>query len=885
MADYDGSIRINTKIDSKEASAQLMALENRITKTADKVSSLRKKMESLKDVKIPTREYQEIQRQIEATENKINDLVARQEKFLATGGKESSSTYQRMQYDLEELRNSIPYLQGELQDLVDSGKAFTLGTDTEQYTKLEQELKSTENDLLVLNKRHDELIKKQGTVSERFSKMRSSVKKAFDTASEGVKKSTGLFSTFISRMKGLALSLLIFNWISKAFDAMISGMKAGFSNFAGYSDSYAQSIQNMKNAMSTLGNQFAAAFAPIVQMVIPWLNSLINALTTAMTYVSQFFAILGGKSTFTKAKKVQDSYNKSLGGTAKAADKARGALAKFDDLDVLQKQDDAVGGGGGGAGEGFGDMFEEVPVDNRVQTWLDGIIDRLNVLKGIFSKGFWDGLGDWGNKWESIKANASSIKDILVEIWTDPLVLSAADKWIESVLYMLGTLAGSVASMGLTIAENITGGINQYLGENKDRIKEHLISMFDIWAEVNNMFSELFTSIAFVFEGFASEQGQQLTSNIIGIFVNSFMDILEIASKFALDILNIFIQPFVENKEQFRTALEGFLGVLSEVAETIKQGIDDTFSKLNEVYDAHFKPFFDSVAEGLTVLVEHFLTFWNEQVQPILEEWAEAFDLLWQEHIQPMINNFIELLGQAADFLKEVWENIIMPFVKWIIDNILPVILPIIDGVVKALMAAVGSIADAISGVIDIFKGLLTFLSGVFTGDWGKAWQGIAQIVEGVKNTIKGIINAILGAVEAMANGVVKAVNKIIDAINGLEISNPFTGEEIWSPNIRPIPSVSIPRLASGSVIRGGNPFMAILGDQPAGQVNVEAPLDTIRQALREELSSVNLGGTGGGTLQVVLNVNGADLARATINDWLSELSRQGYDVSVLGVT
>lgn len=722
-------------------------------------------------------------------------------------------------------------------------------------------------------------------VPDKFSKMRDSAKKAFDAASEGAKKSTGLLSTFISRMKGLALSLLIFNWISKGFNAMISGMKAGFSNFAGYSDSYAQSVQNMKNSMSTLGNQFAAAFAPIVQMVIPWLNSLINALTTAMTYVAQFFAVLGGKSTFTKAKKLQDSYNKSLGGTAKAADKARGALAKFDDLDVLQKQDDAGGGGGGGAGDMATDMFEEVPVDYEVAQWIDDIINKLNILKGIFAQGFWDGLGDWGAKWEDIKNNASSIKDTLIGIWTDPEVVSSSQAWSESIIYMLGALAGSVTSIGLTIAANILGGIEIYLGENKDRIKEFLISMFDISTEVNYMFAELFSSIAFVFEAFASEQGQQLTANIIGIFADSFMGIIELASKFALDILNIFIQPFVENKEQFRTALEGFLGVLSEVAGTIKRGIDETFSKLNEVYDEHFKPFFDSVADGLSKLVEHFLTFWNEQVQPILEEWAENFDLLWQEHIQPMINNFIELLGQAADFLKEVWENIIMPFVQWIIDNILPIILPIIDGVVNALMAAAGGIADAISGVIDVFKGLLTFLSGVFTGDWDKAWEGITQIVEGVKNTIKGIINAILGAVESMANGVVKAVNKIIDAINGLEISNPFTGEEIWSPNIKPIPPVSIPRLATGSVIRGGNPFMAILGDQPAGQVNVEAPLDTIRQALREELSSANLGGAGGGALQVVLNVNGEDLARATINDWLSELSRQGYDVSVLGVT
>ena len=74
MAQYDGSVRINTEITTKKASAQLMTLENRIVKTADKVASLRSKMDSLKNAKIPTQEYKEIQKQIEDTEKKFTAL-------------------------------------------------------------------------------------------------------------------------------------------------------------------------------------------------------------------------------------------------------------------------------------------------------------------------------------------------------------------------------------------------------------------------------------------------------------------------------------------------------------------------------------------------------------------------------------------------------------------------------------------------------------------------------------------------------------------------------------------------------------------------------------------------------------------------------------------
>lgn len=112
---------------------------------------------------------------------------------------------------------------------------------------------------------------------------------------------------------------MIFNWITKAFNAMVAGMQKGFSNLAKYSAPLANSFQFLKNSLVTLGNAFAAAFAPIVQMVIPYLNALINGIARAITYVAQFIAILGGKSTFIRAKKIQDSYNDSLNGTAAAA--------------------------------------------------------------------------------------------------------------------------------------------------------------------------------------------------------------------------------------------------------------------------------------------------------------------------------------------------------------------------------------------------------------------------------------------------------------------------------------------------------------------------------------------------------------------------------------
>ena len=254
------------------------------------------------------------------------------------------------------------------------------------------------------------------------------------------------------------------------------------------------------------------------------------------------------------------------------------------------------------------------------------------------------------------------------------------------------------------------------------------------------------------------------------------MGITELASKLFRDIANIIIQPFVDNKEGFRTALEGFLGVLAEVTGTIKDGIDETFDKLNEVYDEHFKPFFDSVAQGLSDLVGSFLEFWNGTVQPILEEWAGKFDALWKEHIQPFLDSVAELLGSVADLLKTLWEQALQPFIQWIIDNVLPIVLPIIQSIYDTLVTVIGDIADMLTDFVNTLKGIIDLVVALINGDWSGAWEAAKGVVENsfnillsfIKTNIDimiGLVDAgaqlILGILETFFQGIIDAVVKI----------------------------------------------------------------------------------------------------------------------------
>ena len=999
MPKYDGSIRINTKIETKDLNSQMMRVSNAIKKDSAALDSLNRKMEEFSQKKIPTEKFAELQRELEKAESEYSKLQARMsqkgaatseykalQKDLVAAQGELSKLVER-QTDVENIGVSqtggawdvineqvaaasdrVDDLKEKLQQMENSGKAYTPKVDkaqldeaaqkvdeikakinaekasgaafvspkdTEEFQKMSAKASQLAGNIDVSKRRMAELNAKQKPIKKEFDRMKNSADKAFKTASSGAKKSAGLFGTFASRLKGIALSLLIFNWITKAFNAMVAGMQKGFSNLAKYSAPLANSFQSLKNSLATLGNAFAAAFAPIVQMVIPYLNALINGIARAITYVAQFIAILGGKSTFIRAKKIQDSYNDSLNGTAAAAKKAAGALAKFDDLDVLQKQDDSGGGGGGTQPK---DMFEEVPVDSKLIDWLDGIKEKLSPIleylekmRDAFADGFFKALGDPTDRLETIRKGLEQIKTAMIDIWTDPDVLGAADRWVMSLVEMLGSFAGMIASVGLSLAAFFIGGFGQYLENDTDKIKQWLIQMFDIGTEINQLLENLFVGIAKVFEALASENGIRMATAMFGSFFSAMGGMSELAAKIGRDLLEVIVQPFTDNAGILEHAFEGLFGSTATYLEGLKQTFDDCFAYINRTYDKYVKPFVDSFANGISSIITNFMNAWEQYIQPTIDRIAEKMSSLMNDHFVPLVAVVSSVVGHITSLLQSTWETIIQPILDWIINYVGILLVEVFNLLVDILLQGVQLIIDGFTNFmafLDTFvlrpwaegwenaKEIFAFfwqsinelseflrktLEQVFKiirklidGDWKGAWNTAQEIftifktkVEGVVDSIKAFLSGFFTWVSDMIAGVIEEIKNI-----GSGIKNAFTGggsskprtmstqpyainESFASRTLRDIPA-----LASGSVIRGGNPFLAILGDQRAGQTNIEAPIGTIKQAVSEVMAE-----SGGGfrTARIVLQVNGVDLAQATLQDFLSEASRQGYDLEVIG--
>lgn len=129
------------------------------------------------------------------------------------------------------------------------------------------------------------------------------------------------------------------------------------------------------------------------------------------------------------------------------------------------------------------------------------------------------------------------------------------------------------------------------------------------------------------------------------------------------------------------------------------------------------------------------------------------------------------------------------------------------------------------------------------TDSWNELKENTSTVWDQIKNVIKNPINAIIGFINRLISGVVSGINGMTSALNNVSFDVPDwipgIGGSTFGFNIPQISVPEIPMLATGAVFRGGKPFAAIVNDQPRGQTNIEAPLKVIRQALREELTSL----------------------------------------------
>ena len=233
------------------------------------------------------------------------------------------------------------------------------------------------------------------------------------------------------------------------------------------------------------------------------------------------------------------------------------------------------------------------------------------------------------------------------------------------------------------------------------------------------------------------------------------------------------------------------------------------------------------IAAALIALVS--FTGHGEELINGLKETIDGFGKFFKGVFSGDMEMTAEGLKQIWDGLKNTWNAIIDSirdawnmFIEWLRGK---------NPELAAIFETYGKLAaDLYNTAKQILSGFITFISGVFTGDWNRAWEGVKEIFRGIWNRIVAIL-------EGAINLIIGGINWMIRQLNKIQIKAPdWLGGGTIGFNIPAISTVSIPRLAQGAVIPPNREFLAVLGDQKNG-TNVEAPLETIKQAVAEVLS------------------------------------------------
>lgn len=945
---YDGEIRIRTLIENGKASSQLLQLEAKFQKLTSEAKKLSDGMREIEQQKIPTEEYKAAQDQFNKDSAALDKLIERMDKFQAIGGKTDSKAFKSMQYDAEQLKKSIEYVSGELQAMKDSGTAYVDTKSTAEYQKKAEKLWEVNRQLDTTKRKMEEVAAKEvktGAESSKLEKVVSAanrIKNAFSGATKTIgnfgsravsicgkviggvknaanrisglfKKSNGLLNTFSSRLKGISLSLLVFNWITKAFNAMVAAFKEGIQSMAKYSADFNSRMSELKTATSTLKASLGALAAPIVSAVVPAIVTLCNWLTTAVNKINMLISALSGKSTWTQAKKQQVDYAKSLNSTAAAAKKAAGALQGFDELNVISSNNS----GSDGSGSDTGNVaYEEMPIS-----------DSAKKIKDILAGEDWTELG---------KIIADKLNDAMKNIPWDSIQTEA-----EKTGKRIGTLINGFVGefdwnlLGATIAQGVNTALiflNTFL-ETVD------------WSKVGS-------AIASGINGFIETTDWSLLGSTICNGINAAIDVLyglvttldweKIGSSIGTSITNVVQNIKWEDcGEALGTAVSGLITVLDEFIKntdwgsigkgivdaiggffttidwgTIGETISSALIALCDFFTGTMKEIdWSGIPKYVVDSISDFLTNfdWTETAEKVgellgqalraaIETFAGIWDLLkeawgsvkdyFEEYIEEAGGNVIEgLYNGILDALKSVgrWikENIFDPFIKGF-KNAFGIHSPstvmkkmgayIIEGLklgLKDIWNKVKSIIENLKANIKkAFTSIKTNTIAVFTS----MKNTVVNIFKGIWNGIKGIINNIIGGIEKMANSVISGLNSMINAMNKLswDIPDwvPKIGGNKFGISIPTIASVSIPRLANGCITTGST--LANIGE--AGREAV-LPLENNLSYLEPLADMIASKMEGVQTVRIVPDKNGIfKVVREEANSYYRRTGNPAFD-------
>lgn len=710
------------------------------------------------------------------------------------------------------------------------------------------------------------------TVGGLGARVFGTLQRAVDGLRAKLTQSSKNIAKFRNRLMSIVSGALVFNLIS-----------AGLRKITEWMGSAALSSATLRAALGNLQGAASTAATPLLQAILPALTAIANAAATAFYYIAQLVSFLTGKSigASQSAAKAMGKYAKAAKSAGSAAD---GALAKFDELDVLDKNS----GGGAGAITPNYDFNTDNPfLDEIMQAIKDGdwygvgqligekLRDSLNAIP-------WPDIQDKARAWATNIANCINGFIEVPGLWE--AIGHTVAQGLNTALIFADTLMQGIHwdSLGAGIARGLTTAVAELdwplLGRVlTDGMRAAILTLYSFvqtytgWADLGNSIAACINSaIANIpwmeaglgLSGFvvgllhtliATVQGTDWTAlgqNIVSmVSAIDWVGLFSAMGTLAIDVLQA-INGILGQVDwgavgqKIMDCIEAvdWAGILSQLGEIINNNWPLLLAILGAALLPQISTFILStllgaVLNALAVFIASVVAsigLWPLLLVAAVSVILAAIIETLRKHgddIRAGVDKFGEtiadIIRSAGEKVKEIWNGL------WLTVKLIGMQLweDITQGW-NDFWTNIGTALD--SAVADIQQG------------WNDAWTAVSDFVsdiwEGITDTIETAINGIIGLVNGMISAIVDGVNGVIGVLNGFGFDVPEwaqdkLGVERVGFNIDPITAPQIPYLAQGAVIPANHEFLAVLGDQTNG-TNIEAPLATIQQALAEVMEA-----------------------------------------------
>ena len=656
-----------------------------------------------------------------------------------------------------------------------------------------------------------------------------------------------------------------------------------FKSMASYVGGAIAMNEQLASSLNSIQVNLATAFYPIIQAVIPILQTLISWLATAIGWLASFISLLfgttvsasraGAKAMTEAMGGVGDSAGDAADDTADAAKKMKQSFLGIDEINTLDQDDDddkGKGKGKGGKGGGPAGAWDWDIPEPELPKWLTNMLDKikpfLEKMKKLFTDGFKSAFNPSGI--DKMMQAFQRIGKNLQEIFTNPKLVNAFSNFIDKAVYASGQKLGALANIGLSIAENLVGGFDLYLENHKGYIIDRFTNIFDSLGRMAELDGMLWEAIGRMSEVFRSDSAMQITSDIIAIFANAGLGIIDVFFKFKTDMTEMMVLPITENLGIIQENFQGFVDALVPIYDSIADGVTHAFSSFSDVYTEHISPFFDGMTNSFIAIVGIIGESWKANIQPILTEFGNKFKEVYEAYAKPAIDNMMSLIGLLGDKLQKLWNGVIDPFLRWMASNILPTLAPIFKAVADNFIELFKVASKIFNDIIDVMKGLLEFVDNVFSGNWEGAMNAMGQVVNAFGDMFASVFGGLANIFRSNINGIIGLINNFIGGLNQIKLPDFLGGFSVNLPYV--------PYLAKGGIV--DSPTLAMVGEagkeavmpleNNTGWMNVLAnKLSALMP--RQQVQNAPMG-------DIVVQIGDREFARFAINEINKEQERAG---------